>query len=84
MDINKNDWLDWKNNPITLLLYKEMRQRISEAQEILGRTAGLEPLKDRFLVGMVQAFNETLEFEIEWEDADEESESDSGRMENFN
>ena len=58
-NVTKEEWLEWKNHPVTIAQNSAVRDRIEEATEqILG---SFDPDFDRFLKGMVRAFNEVLE-----------------------
>lgn len=59
--ISKEEFIDWKSQTVTKEVFNVIEQRIADAQEILGNTAGEDPLNDRFLVGMIRAFRELQE-----------------------
>ena len=61
MEISKEEFVDWRSQTVTKEVFNVIDQRIADAQEILGNTAGEDPLNDRFLVGMIRAFRELQE-----------------------
>lgn len=71
--VTKAELRDWKSSLVTEEFYRVVAERIREAEAILGKTAGLDSNKDRFLVGMIHALNEVLEFDVETKD-DEQTE----------
>ncbi len=68
--ITYQEWLDWKQNPITKAFYEACVDRILEAKEILGYSAGLDSNQDNFYRGFVQAYMEMLEFRVEEDKVD--------------
>ena len=58
MQVTKEEFVQWKESPVTKAVYEVIDSRIQDAQEILGNTAGDDPVADRYLVGMIRAFNE--------------------------
>lgn len=65
MSITKDSFRDWKANPVTKAVFAELNTRIREVQHLLGNTAGLEPLNDRYNVGAIQAYNDILLIDFE-------------------
>lgn len=61
--LTKEEFLDWRNNIVTQEVFKVVEQRINDAKDILGATAGEDPIADRYLVGMIRGFNELLEID---------------------
>ena len=61
LNVSKEQWLEWRDHPVTRVLNKSVDVRIDEAKEqIVGST---DPEFDRFAKGMSWAFREVLEFE---------------------
>lgn len=69
--MTNRDFIDWKSNPVTQYVFKSLAERIYDAQVTLGRSAGIDPLSDRYIAGMIQAFTETLI--VEFNDIDQET-----------
>lgn len=67
--ITQEDFVEWKKDKVTVEFFKAVEMRIVEIQENLVVTAGLEPLTDRFLVGMIHAYKEVPDVEVETIDA---------------
>ena len=59
--VSKEEFLDWKNSHVTQEVFQVILTRIQDAKDILGATAGDDPVADRYLVGMIRAFNELME-----------------------
>lgn len=66
--ITKQDFLKWKEDPITRAFYGVIYERIDDAKEILSVQAGLDQFLDNFYRGFIRAYNEVLEFRVEDED----------------
>ena len=63
--MTKNDFIDWKRHPVTQVMFAQLGKRIQEIYEILGEQAGLNPLRDRELVGAVKAYQDIINIEPE-------------------
>lgn len=66
--MTKREFLDWKTNKITQEILAQFRERVFLIQETLSRSAGVNPLEDRFRVGYIAAFNDIINIEPEEED----------------
>ncbi len=65
MVITKNDFIDWKSNPVTKAVMNELDARIQAVAGTLADSAGLDPLNDRFRVGYIQAYRDTIAITID-------------------
>lgn len=65
MQVTKEEFLDWKTNPVTQEVFRVIEERVTDAKDILASTAGDDPVADRYLVGMIRAFNELKEITFE-------------------
>lgn len=63
--ISKEEFLEWKNSMVTQEFLKSIELRIEEIKENLVVSAGVEPLQDRFLAGMVHAYKEVKDVAME-------------------
>lgn len=63
--VTKNEWVDWRTNPVTLAFYSAIKERISEATELLVSKAGIDQAEDNFFRGFIAAYQEVLGFTIE-------------------
>jgi len=63
--LNKSDFADWKHHPVTMVVFSQLTQRITELQEILGDRAGVDPVQDREYVGAIKAYRDLLNTEYE-------------------
>jgi hypothetical protein len=66
--MNKKDFVDWKRHPVTQVVYSQLAGRVKDLQEILGNSAGENPLQDRMYVGAIQAYNDLLQMTFEGEE----------------
>jgi hypothetical protein len=64
--VTKDEYLEWRRNPVTQELLGYLRQQIEEAKDILATEAGLSPGQDRYLVGGVALCVEMLEWHPEY------------------
>lgn len=69
--VSKTDFDIWKTDPVTKAYFSTIQFRIDEAKEILSYSAGSDPLNDKYLVGMLQAFREMLEVKVAEEEDDD-------------
>jgi len=63
--ISKDDFINWKADPVTKAFFQACQERIEDAKELLSTSAGLDPLQDKYLVGHIQAYREMQFFHIE-------------------
>lgn len=63
--ITKDEWIDWKNSPVTRAFYQACEIRVADATDILVQSAGLDQISDNFYRGFIQAYNEIKDFRIE-------------------
>lgn len=73
--------MEWKNHPVTLEVQEAVKQRIVEVKDELASPLS-DAERDRFLKGMVWAFNEVVEIKPEIsneEFVDEVFSGDAGR-----
>lgn len=58
--ISKNDFLEWKSNPVTRKLFVLLTEWIEVGKDELSHVAGENPLTDRERVGKLNAFRDVL------------------------
>lgn len=63
--ITKQDFLKWKEDPITRAFYEVIYDRIEDAKNILSYQAGNDSLQDSFYRGFIYAYREFLDFRVE-------------------
>jgi hypothetical protein len=63
--VTKEEWMEWRRNPVTKAFYEAILERIEEAKDILSSSAGVDPVTDNFYRGFINAYRETLNFRIE-------------------
>lgn len=62
---SKADFIEWKQNLVTQAVMDGFRQRIQELEIILGKSAGLDSLEDRYKAGAIAAYQDILYIEFE-------------------
>lgn len=62
MEITKEEYADWKRNPVTKLLFKYLEDQIRQAEITLGTSAGLNQMADRHMVGGIDCCKEVLDW----------------------
>lgn len=60
---------DWKNLSITQEIMNEFRKRQAFAKEYLAENAGTDPLKDRWYTGVIAAYEDMLNVELDTEES---------------
>ena len=63
--MNKLDFIDWKRHPVTQVVFNQLASRVKELQEILGDSAGRNPIQDVEFVGAIKAYKDILNIEYE-------------------
>ena len=66
--MNKADFIDWKRHPVTQVVFSQIQARVKDLQDILGQSAGENPLQDRMYVGAIQAYRDLLLMDYEGEE----------------
>ncbi len=69
--VTKQEWSDWKANPVTKAFFQAANIRIEDAKDILAQSAGFNSVDDNFNRGFIAAYTEMFDFRIE--DLDETS-----------
>jgi hypothetical protein len=65
--MKRAEFIDWKRHPVTQVVLGQLESRIQEMQEILGASAGVNPMQDREFVGAIKAYKDmvTIDFDEE-------------------
>ncbi len=63
--ISKSDFDNWKLDPVTKAFFQAAQERIEEAKDVLSVEAGLNPIQDNTLRGLIQAYREIQDFRVE-------------------
>ena len=71
--VNKQEFLDWRENAVTSKVMLEISQRVAAIRNALEGQAGEDNLRDRFLAGQARAYRNILE--IEFDDVGDSDES---------
>lgn len=65
MQVTKEEFLEWRSQYVTKQFMEAIKRRIEDAKDILSVNAGVEPVDDRLLVGMIRAFSDVLDVQAE-------------------
>ena len=63
--ISRNDFDNWKSDPVTKAFFQAAQERVEEAKDVLSVEAGLNPVQDNTLRGLIQAYREIQDFRVE-------------------
>lgn len=66
--MNSADFHDWKRHPVTQVVFSQLKERIHSLYEMLGDSAGSNPVQDARFSGAIQAYNDMLNIEFEDEE----------------
>ena len=66
--MNKSDFYDWKRHPVTQVVFSQIKERINTLKDMLGESAGENPIQDSKFVGALQAYKDLLNIEYESEE----------------
>ena len=69
--ISKQEWSDWKINPVTKAFFQAAGMRVEDTKDILAQSAGMDQLADNFYRGFIAAYMEMREFRIDDLEEDE-------------
>jgi hypothetical protein len=64
-EILRDEFNDWKENPVTQAVFVIIAERIRETERELGATAGVDAAGDRYRVGTIQAYKNLLDIDFE-------------------
>lgn len=63
--MTKQDFLDWKQHPVTKQVFAAFKEREGQLLLALGNSAGLDPQEDRFRAGYISALKDFYQVELE-------------------
>ena len=63
--VSKDDFLDWKKNPVTIAFFSSIIEKINLGATELSYSAGSNPTEERFKCGMIAAYRAILDVEID-------------------
>ena len=64
--ISKSDFDNWKADPVTKAFFQAAQERVEEAKDVLSVEAGLNPVQDNALRGLIKAYREMQDFSVEY------------------
>ena len=67
--MNKSEFMDWKQHPVTQEVFLQLKSRINELYEMLGDSAGQDSLQDSQFVGAIKAYKDMINIEFESEES---------------
>ena len=63
--IQSDDFVLWKNDPITQAWFEACLQRQQDAKDLLVESAGQDSVNDNFYRGFIRAYEEMVHFRID-------------------
>lgn len=63
--MTKQDFLDWKQHPVTKQVFAAFTEREFNILQDLGTSAGLDPQEDRYKVGYISALRDFYQVDLE-------------------
>lgn len=66
--ISYQDFLNWKSDPVTRVVFGAIQDKMEKYKEILVEDAGKDPESDRFMCGYIRACDDVLNTEYEGEE----------------
>lgn len=66
--MTRQEALDWKQHPITQKIFQVLQARIRECEELLGESAGVNPLQDRFYAGVIAAHKDVVRLDFDFQE----------------
>lgn len=63
--MTKEEWVDWKQHPVTKAYFEACEERVVESKELLSTSAGLDSNQDNFMRGFIHAYREMMDFRVE-------------------
>jgi hypothetical protein len=69
--LNKQDFVDWKRHPVTQVVFSQLQERVQNLYEMLGSSAGQDPVQDSQFVGGIKAYKDMLDIEYDVEEEKE-------------
>lgn len=63
--VTKQEFAEWKQHPVTEAFFEAAGQRVVDAKDILGQSAGLDGVNDNFYRGFIAAYEEMRFFRPE-------------------
>jgi hypothetical protein len=69
--MTKSEYIDWKNHPVTLEIFRQLQRRMNDLQEMLGESAGVDPRQDAVYVGAIKAYKDLVTIDFYDEEQEE-------------
>ena len=68
--ISKEDFYLWKSEPITQAVFEACQLRVEDGKNTLAGQAGLDPIFDSYVRGIIKAYSEMLGITVDELDND--------------
>jgi len=66
--VNYEDFVNWKQDPVTKQFFNQIEDKIEEVKDLLVQDAGKDPEGDRYLCGYARACYDILATEFKEDD----------------
>ena len=66
--ISYQDFLNWKQDPVTKKFFEDVEDKIEQCKQLLDEDAGKDPESDRYMCGMARAYYNILATEFDGEE----------------
>lgn len=63
--VSKDEFLDWKKNPVTIAVFASIVEKINLGATELSYSAGIDTSEDRYKTGMIAAYRDVLEVQLD-------------------
>lgn len=63
--ISPTEFVDWKKNPITIAFFQAVHQRIVEGKDTLAGQAGINPIEDAVIRGIITGLTDVLNVDLD-------------------
>jgi hypothetical protein len=63
--ISFSEYISWKHDPVTEAYMEACKVRIEDGKDTLATQAGIDPIYDSYVRGIIRGYTEMLEFKVE-------------------
>ena len=63
--VNREQFLEWESHPVTAAVKQVVKERIEQATSLVVNGPSNSQEFDQFMKGMIRAFNEVLDVQLE-------------------
>ena len=65
MGLTKSEFIQWMETPVTQVVFKNLKEKIQEAKDIIAYKTESDPDGDQLLRGMIRAWDDILDITYE-------------------